>query len=88
MSILTSVQLPNFLETFIESINNAVDLGVDNTKYVTFTVSSIELNMICSLEYNNKIYIIPSNAFVKNYYKKGDDVVINIRIKPKPLHEV
>ncbi len=84
MNMITSVSLSNFLETIIISINSTVTEITNNVKdMIIFVPTSIEFNIKCSLDYNNMIKIIPSNALVKNYYKKGDDAIINIKVKPK-----
>jgi len=88
MNMLTSVPLSNFLEIIIISINSTVTEIDNNAKdMIIFVPTSIEFNLRCSLDYNDRIEIIPSNALAKNYYKKGDDAIINIKIKPK-LKEV
>mgnify|MGYP001129149080 CR=1 FL=1 len=85
MSMIISTSLSNFLEIIMISVNNTVREITNNVKdTIIFMPISIEFNIKCSLDYNNTIKIIPSNALVKNYYKKGNDAIINIKVKPKP----
>ncbi len=86
--IVTSTTLNNFLNILIESINHAIleakNESIDANSSVIFVADSIDVNLKCSISYDkdNSIMITPSNAFVSNYYDKGKDSLIRVRLDP------
>lgn len=85
---VASIQLYYFLEALVNSVNGAVESAVRDSveEPLVFIPSSIDVSIRCSLEYadGNGVYVTPSNAFVANYYGKGNDAIIQAKISPVP----
>ncbi|MEM4611541.1 MAG: hypothetical protein QXS95_02210 [Candidatus Nitrosocaldus sp.] len=83
---VTSIQLYHFLEALVDSVCSAVDDALKDSidEPITFIPSSIDVSMRCSLEYDNGVYITPSNALVANYYGKGDGAIVKARLTSRP----
>lgn len=85
---VVSIKLYYFLEAFVDSINDAVENALKDSvdEPVVFIPSSIDMSIRCSLEYDDDggVYVTPSNAFIANYYGKGNDVVIQAKLSPVP----
>ncbi|MEM3737575.1 MAG: hypothetical protein QXJ75_05790 [Candidatus Bathyarchaeia archaeon] len=76
-----------FLEGILVNANTAMDNVLEGSigSPITFVAPSIELKLSCSLAYKDgSIHIAPSNAFLSNYYRLGEEAAFNVRFVLKP----
>lgn len=84
---VASIQLYHFLEALVDGVNSAVESALEDTadEPVRFIPSSIDVGVRCSIEYDGYgLYVTPSNAYIANYYGRGDDATIHARLSPVP----